>query len=155
MIGEAEEAGPENFLDGGFPGAPVVGRQRRRFRAKEKNGFRKLRGDAGDPERGVEVARETEDGVEISAVNDVPETGIEKPEKGFCAGAAVGDVAPCVTVKEGNVPLNVGAKFGIVGGFGAAKSATGDLEIEGRVGAMRQKIGAMYCTGWVAMARTR
>ena len=134
MIGEAEEAGPENSLEGGFPAAPVAGYKCRGICAKKEGGFRELRSDAGDPKRGVAVAGETEDGIEISAVNEVPEAGIEEAEEGFYAGAAIADVGPGVTVEERNVPLNAGAKFGIVTGFGAAKSAIGDLEIEGRVG---------------------
>jgi len=84
---------PENFLDGSFPRAPIAGCKCRGIRAKKECGFRELRGDAGDPKRGVAVAGETEDGVEISSVNEVPEAGIEEAEEGFWAGAAIADRA--------------------------------------------------------------
>ena len=89
LIGKAEEAGPENSLEGGFPAAPVAGSKCRGVRAKKESGFRKLRGDTGDPKRGIAVAGKTEDGIEISSVNEFPEAGIEEAEERFCAGAAI------------------------------------------------------------------
>ena len=71
-------------------------------------------------------------------MNEIPEAGVEEAEEGFCAGAAIANVGPGVTIEERNVPLNVGAKFGIVTGFDAAKSTIGDMQIESGVGGKRR-----------------
>ena len=39
-------------------------------------------------------------------------------------------MGPFVAVKQGDVPLDVGAEFGIEAGFGSAEATIGDLKIE-------------------------
>src|SRR5260370_33324847 len=58
---------------------------------------------------------------------------MEKAEERFRAGAAIRHVLPGVAIEQGYVPLNVGAKFRVVAGFRAAKSAIGHPEIKRRV----------------------
>ena len=72
-----------------------------------------------------------DDGVEIALANELPEAGVAPGPEAFGAVATIGDVGPFVAVEEWDVPLDVGAEFGVVaGGFGAAEAAVGDLKIE-------------------------
>ncbi len=124
-------AGQRIFLMASFNLLSSRGSMREASVPKMKGMPLAARGEVGDPESGARVADVRDDGVEFPLADEFPEAGVAPGPEAFSAIAAIGDVSPFVAVEQRDVPLNVGAEFGIVsGGFGAAEAAVGDLKIE-------------------------
>jgi hypothetical protein len=66
-------------------------------------------------------------GIESTLTDQAPKTGIVEPEERFLAGATIGDMRPSVPVEKRNIPLECGAKFGVVGSFGSPQIAIGNV----------------------------
>ena len=82
----------------------------------------------------------------MSFADHLPETGISETEEGIRAGATVGDERPGVAIEKGDVPFHGGAKFWVVGSFGAAESTVGNVKIKvSSRGHAAEKRGLILC----------
>lgn len=116
LASEAENGGPDEFFCGEFKLAGVAGLNAGGVGAEDEGDAFGASGGIGDPESSARVADVGDHGVEIILADEIPEAGVAPGEEAFGAIAAIGDVGPFVAVEEGDVPLDVGAEFGVVGG---------------------------------------
>jgi hypothetical protein len=75
----------------------------------------------------------TKDGVETSFTHEFPKAGVVQTPKPLGICAFVRDLDPVISVKQGYIPLNLCAKFGIDSRFSAAQPAVDGACIESRV----------------------
>src|SRR6266567_7406832 len=130
LIGKAKKQRPDYPLETALPHPAIQRSKRRRIRTEQKRRPKPASSEVGDPERGVAIAGEAQNGVEISTANESPNPWIEETEERLCTGTPVWDVRPGIAIEEWHIPLNLGAKFRIVAGFRTAKRAIGHVKIK-------------------------
>src|SRR3974390_8977 len=89
LIGQSKQARPENTFDARFPARGCARGQACRVCAKKKCHTAKARSKKCDPEAGTKIAKMAVQGMEPAIPNQLPQTGIIKPQNESPARAPI------------------------------------------------------------------
>ena len=136
LVSQSKQERPRNALCQLLPSAMISRNERSSVRAEQKSCARRFRGEVRDPKTRPQVSRMTQNRIETTVANQLPQAEIGETEEGFRARALIRNVGPGVALEQRHIPLDAAAEFRVVPLFGTPQAAIGHVGID--LGMLRQ-----------------